>query len=111
MAKTVVMPAGIRYQGELAATAASLKALDLEPDTTLLGRVSGLVAELSDAVATLEEAIESGDGDGELAHAAYACDTLLPAMLEVRTASDLLESEIADDLWPMPTYQEMLHIL
>ncbi|MCO5320529.1 MAG: glutamine synthetase III [Microthrixaceae bacterium] len=111
MAKTVVMPAGIRYQGELAATAASMKAVDLEPDMSLLTRVSGLVSELSSTIAALEEAIDSGDGEGELAHAEYACDTLLPAMLEVRSISDLLESEIADDLWPMPTYQEMLHIL
>jgi glutamine synthetase len=32
-------------------------------------------------------------------------------MAEVRTAADLLETLVADDLWPLPTYQEMLYIL
>jgi glutamine synthetase len=35
----------------------------------------------------------------------------LPAMQAVRTAADTLESVVADDLWPLPTYQEMLYIL
>jgi glutamine synthetase len=36
---------------------------------------------------------------------------ILPAMAAVRTAADSLESMVADDLWPLPTYQEMLFIL
>ncbi len=32
-------------------------------------------------------------------------------MAEVRTAADALEGVVADDLWPLPTYQEMLYIL
>ena len=37
--------------------------------------------------------------------------TLLPAMADVRAAADALEELVADDLWPLPTYQEMLFIL
>ena len=37
--------------------------------------------------------------------------TLLPAMAAVRAAADALEGVVADDLWPLPTYQEMLFIL
>jgi glutamine synthetase len=29
----------------------------------------------------------------------------------VREAADQIEAQIADDLWPLPTYQEMLYIL
>ena len=36
--------------------------------------------------------------------------SVLPAMLEVRRAVDALEGVVADDLWPLPTYQEMLFI-
>jgi glutamine synthetase len=32
-------------------------------------------------------------------------------MADVRVAADALEELVADDLWPLPTYQEMLHIL
>jgi len=45
------------------------------------------------------------------AEALYARDSLLPAIEAVRTAADSLEGVVADDLWPLPTYQEMLHIL
>ena len=38
-------------------------------------------------------------------------DVLLPAMAAVRQAADALEGMVADDLWPLPTYQEMLYIL
>ena len=37
--------------------------------------------------------------------------SLLPAMAAVRAAADVLEGVVADDLWPLPTYQEMLYIL
>ncbi len=37
--------------------------------------------------------------------------SLLPAMDAVRAAADMLEGIVADDLWPLPTYQEMLYIL
>src|SRR3989338_8329224 len=40
----------------------------------------------------------------------HYCDEVLPAMLEVRKAADQLESIVADDLWSLPTYQEMLFI-
>ena len=43
--------------------------------------------------------------------ATYARDVLLPAMSQTRAAADTLEGVVADDLWPLPTYQEMLHIL
>jgi len=37
--------------------------------------------------------------------------SLLPKMDAVRAAADTLEAIVADDLWPLPTYQEMLYIL
>ena len=46
-----------------------------------------------------------------LEEATYCRDTILPAMLAVREAADALEGLVADDLWSLPTYQEMLYIL
>ena len=50
-----------------------------------------------------------GDGDA-FAHAKHMHEHVLPAMLEIRKAADKLETIVADDLWPLPTYREMLFI-
>jgi len=49
-------------------------------------------------------------GDTIEAHAEHT-QSLLPLMDAVRAAADTLEGVVADDLWPLPTYQEMLYIL
>ncbi len=110
MARTIVYPAAVRYQGELAATAASLAALGMPHENAILAKVSGLVDELTGAIDALEAASgHHAEGD-TLAHATHYCHEVLPAMLAVRQASDALEGLVADDLWPLATYQEMLFI-
>ncbi len=42
--------------------------------------------------------------------AVYMRDTVLPAMAEVRRLGDVLERTVADDLWPLPKYSEILFI-
>ena len=37
-------------------------------------------------------------------------DTTIPAMGAVREAADKLEKVVADDLWPLPKYSEILFI-
>ena len=37
-------------------------------------------------------------------------DTVLPAVEDVREVADKLERIVADDLWPLPKYSEMLFI-
>jgi glutamine synthetase len=110
MAKTIVFPAAIRYQGELAATCVSLKALGQEVDTTTLDRVSALAKHLQRGIAMLEGAMQAEHGASTLEHARHCCDTILPAMSAVRATADELEGTVADDLWPLATYQEMLFI-
>ena len=110
MAKTIIYPAAVRYQGELAETAAKLKAAGLEPDTTVLKKVTELTKALLSGVSKVEEALYHGSNGSAEAHAAHLKDAVLPAMVEVRTAADCLEGLVADDLWPLPTYQEMLFI-
>lgn len=109
MAKTIIYPAAIRYQGELAHTAASLKAIDQEYDAETLATVSGLIQGLKDSIAALEKTMDH-EASSMLEEATHACNEILPAMLKVRQAADALESWVADDLWPLPTYQEILFI-
>ncbi|MBT7859266.1 MAG: glutamine synthetase type III [Gemmatimonadetes bacterium] len=109
MGKTIVYPAGVRYQSELAASCANLKAAGVEADTTVLNEVTGLIKELTKSLAALEKAADGGHGS-MLSEAKHACNKILPAMLAVRESADALEGIVADDLWPLPTYQEMLFI-
>lgn len=110
LGSTVILPAALRYQTELAQNAAAVKAAGLEPSLTLLESVSTPITELTGALATLKAALGE-HVEGSLAEATHAQASLLPAMAAVREAADTLESVVADDLWPLPTYQEMLYIL
>ena len=107
--KTMIWPAAIRYQNELASTCANLKAVGYTFDTHTLDRVTALVRDLQDSLDTLNTLLDHENHD-LLVEATYACNKVLPAMLQVRAAADELEGIVADDLWPLPTYQEMLFI-
>jgi glutamine synthetase len=108
---TVILPAAVRYQTELAANAAALAAAGVTADTESLEAVSAPLAELRTALAGLKAALGAEVGHDALAEGEHARDALLPAMAAVRSAADTLEEIVADDLWPLPTYQEMLFIL
>ncbi len=110
LGSTVILPAAIRYQTELAQNVATLKAAGSEPDTTLLEAVSVPIAELTAGLADLKAALAEHGGESAAEEAAHA-QSLLPTMDAVRAAADTLEGVVADDLWPLPTYQEMLYIL
>jgi len=111
MAKTIIFPAAIRYQGELALTCAHLKAVGYVFDTDTLDKVTALVKELQDGTAHLEKVLAHEGGHDKLAHAKHLCTQVLPAMATLRKAADHLEGIVADDLWPLATYQEMLFIM
>ncbi len=105
IARTLIFPAAVRYQNELASACTNLKALDYEFDTDTLDRITQLVKALQDSIAELSAASTGGCEDVR-----KCCDTVLPAMEQVRACADELEGLVADDLWPLPTYQEMLFI-
>ncbi|MGO9602391.1 MAG: glutamine synthetase III [Candidatus Binataceae bacterium] len=111
MARTIIFPAAIRYQGELALTCANLKAVGYVFDTDTLDKVTVLVKELQDGIVKLEAMLAEHGGHRKLDHAKHLCTAVLPAMAAVRKTADVLESIVADDLWPLATYQEMLFIM
>lgn len=110
MARTMIFPAAIRYQNELASTCANLKMLGYEFDTDTLDAMTDLVKKLQDSTNKLEEVFTEPKSDDLLAESRHYCSAVLPAMNKVRTFADKLEGIVADDLWPLPTYQEMLFI-
>jgi glutamine synthetase len=107
----MILPAAIRYQTELANSAAALKSAGLDvPHFDLLKTVTGIVGDLSKAIVVLEKALGHHGGDTPYDHAKTMKEHVLPAMAEVRKHGDALEGLVADDLWPLPTYREMLFI-
>jgi glutamine synthetase len=110
MAKTLIFPAAIRYQNELASTCANLKLVGYDFDTDTLDNVTALVKGLQDSISALEHATQDESAMTEMDEARHRCDVVLPSMLAVRNHVDQLERIVADDLWPLPTYQEMLFI-
>jgi glutamine synthetase len=109
IAKTTILPAALRYQRELADGANAVKAAGFTPDTAVLKQVTDLVAKLQTGLAGLE-AVTGHHAEGSLAEAKQFCNNVLPAMLKVREAGDGLEAVIDDDIWPLPTFQEILFI-
>jgi glutamine synthetase len=108
---TSILPAAIRHQTEVATNIGALKAAGVEVDTTGLAEVTEPLTALRAALAQLKAALAADAGESALSEAEYAQNELLPAMAAVRAAADTLEGIVADDLWPLPTYQEMLFIL
>jgi glutamine synthetase len=108
---TSVLPAAVRHQTEVAVNLGALTAAGLDADVTTLDEISVPLTDLRSALATLRAALAEDGGGAVMEEARHAQDALLPAMAAVRAAADLIEGVVADDLWPLPTYQEMLYIL
>jgi glutamine synthetase len=110
IAKTMILPAAYRYQGELASTAAALKTIGKTPHMGTLESLTDLVAQLEKNIVALEGSIEHHANGDVMAHAKHFERDVIPAMKAVRDIADKLETIVADDLWPLPTYREMLFI-
>jgi len=108
--QTMVLPAAIRYLGELAAAAAAVEGAGSKGLGTTLQDVGILVDELVETLALLEvqNADLGGDEIGEKAR--HMAERIIPAMGRVRAVADQLEKIVPDDLWPLPTYRDMLFI-
>jgi glutamine synthetase len=102
IARTMVLPAAVRYLNELNATG-------LEE---LSGEIEPLIKELHFALLKLEDAnlSENQPEHPALKWATYMRDNVIVAMEDVRDVADRLEKLVADDLWPLPKYSEMLFI-
>src|SRR5947209_11228961 len=110
MAKTMILPAALRYQKEVAdATAATARAgVEAAGQLELVQSLARGIADLRDSTAKLEAALAHHPAGDVIEHARHVRDQIVPALNAVRAAGDSLELNVADDLWPLPTYREML---
>ncbi|MCW3068539.1 MAG: glutamine synthetase catalytic region [Solirubrobacterales bacterium] len=102
IARTQILPAAVRHINEL-------RMAGLEE---LIEEIEPVVKELHFALRALEDAnLEENQDDSKPEKwAAYVHDRVVPAMEDVREVADRLEKTVADDLWPLPKYSEMLFI-
>ncbi len=111
MAEQQVLPAAHRHQAELADTAGAMRQAGVEPHVGHLRKATSLTRALEDALDRLRQAIGERESLSELRQQAIHCrDAVLPAMQDVRCAADAIETAVADDLWPLPAYREMLFV-
>jgi glutamine synthetase len=110
MAKTIIYPAAVRYLSELSLAIANAAAIGIEIDKESAQTVSNLIKLLMDGVSKLSAAIAKDDFASIEEHMQYSAQTIRPLMDQVREYADTLEGEVADNFWPLPTYQEMLFV-
>ena len=107
MARTMIFPAVVKHQKLLADSVTAIKSAGVDACTASLEEITKLNVELQKTIAVLKTAKVIPDVDLK-AQCRYIVDTLIPAMNSVREIADTLEGIVADELWPLPTYQEML---
>jgi glutamine synthetase len=112
IAKTQILPAALRFQKEVGESVAAAKSAGAASPAgiELLSTVVSTIGDFIRAVAGLEKALDHHAAGDAFAHSRHVRDGVLPAMSEIRKIADKLETILPDDLWPLPTYREMLFI-
>ena len=110
MAKTTIYPAAMRHLADIASTVGGLEEMGITLDRDNLKNVAELTNSMMSKVSKLSSALAKEDFGSTKEHMKYFADTIRSLMDDVRVDADALEAEVADDLWPLPTYQEMLFI-
>jgi glutamine synthetase len=110
IARTQVYPAAVRYLGELGKALQEQQAMGLHPNLNLRNQLAELLEQLNNGCAALEQALGGDQGHDTHAHMRHCADTLMPLIADLRSAVDGLEALVDNDLWPLPSYQEMLFV-
>ncbi|HUR15910.1 MAG TPA: glutamine synthetase III [Candidatus Limnocylindrales bacterium] len=104
IARTMILPASLRYLAQVYAVSSASRAAE-----SLCTRLGELVDRLSVAIDELEHAQHAAHEAGWVQEEARAfVEKVIPAQMALREAADELETVVADDLWPLPKYRELL---
>jgi glutamine synthetase len=111
MARTLVLPAAIRQQTEIATAVGASEAADIDVSSLHdeLEEFNDLISTLRARIGKLEKANDVEVAD-EHKKSVHIRDNVLTAMLSLREVVDELETRISHDLWPLPSYRDMLSI-
>ena len=114
--RTMIVPAALAYQQRVADSVSAVQrvsnSIDVSAQVHLLERLAAEIGRLENALDRLGRAGEAGEAlhDDGLKQAAHYRDEVVPAMDAARTSADTLEGLVDDDLWPLPTYRELLWV-
>ena len=113
MASKQIIPAVIKYTTQLAGSLGAVKAACPEEDTSvqteLLTETSALLSDMKVALAALTDITEKTAGvSGAEAQAHAYHDKVVPAMAALRAPADKLEMIVDKDLWPFPSYGDLM---
>jgi glutamine synthetase len=112
MANRYILPAAYRYQGQVAQSVSAVKAAGaaVKEAKKVLDKIVSLTESFKSTVDRLQSLLEhEANGEAEK-HAKYFRDKVIPTMVSLREIGDQLECIVPHDLWPLPTYREMLFV-
>jgi glutamine synthetase len=111
MANRYILPAALKYQKDVAESVAAVRDAggSVKEAKKMLDRVTSLVDELRQRTDKLADALDEHAPNAEK-HAKFMRDTIVPAMTALRDTGDQIELVVPHELWPLPTYREMLFI-
>ncbi len=112
MAHTMILPAALRYEADVASSVNALAAAGVESaeQKDLLADLAAAIDAARRELRALDEAIAAAPNGDALTAARHGRDRILPAMEALREYADRLELMVDDSYWPLPTYHEMLFI-
>lgn len=112
---SMVMPAVIRYQTELADNISSM--LDIDMDDAIgyqkdtLKRLIRSMVEIREGLEKMHKGLEkTHDADDVRDEADLLCNKVKPQMENIRAAVDDLEAIVDDQYWPLVKYRELLFV-
>ena len=114
MARKQLLPAVNSYMSEVANTAASKLAvsetISVRSETKTLQKLSADADAMSDAIDTLQAAVDAAKAlPTETEKAVAFHSDVIPAMDALRAAADDAETICGEDYWPLPSYSKMLY--
>ncbi|HEV2290705.1 MAG TPA: glutamine synthetase III [Gemmatimonadales bacterium] len=111
MARTQILPAALTYQERMARALSAIEGAGVKSadQAAQLREYVALVGRFRDAVVALEQVAAHHDDDPNT-HAVHMQKKVRPAMAKVREHADQLETQVAAEVWPLPTYRELLFL-
>jgi glutamine synthetase len=111
MANRYILPAAFEYQKQVGQSVAAAKAggVPSKEGKKVLTQVVKLTDAFRVQTERLADALEHGGGSADK-HAKYMRDTVVPAMAKLRDLGDQIEVLVPHEIWPLPTYREMLFV-
>jgi glutamine synthetase len=111
MANRYILPAALEYQKQIGQSVAAVKAggANSQQGRKLLASYTKLVDKFKAQTDALEGVLDHSGGSAEK-HAKYMRDKVIPAMTRLRELGDQIEVLTPHEIWPLPTYREMLFV-